>query len=693
MNNWTARRRGRVLLACLVLISLFHLPAAGHVSALAHAPGEDPFVNTRLSPDLNRISAQAIHTQTVRVIAQAQKGNIAGLRDEIIRQGGKPLGELELIDAVVAELPAISLNSVANAPDSLYLSADSQTFSSVVETGSQIHLLATTGASQVIGADGLANNRSSVVQQSGYIARTGVNGSGVTIAVLDSGIYGGDGLHSDLRSLTNSSSSRVIYRRNFVSEEPLSEQQLRVGYDPYGHGTHVAAVAAGAGLDSMRMTGGAATFAGMAFNANLIDLRVIRSDGMGRVSDTIAALQWVVANRQTFNIRVANLSIGALVTDSYLRDPLCRAAESAVASGVAVVVAAGNYGKDAAGNVVYGSVLAPGNHPAVITVGAVSSQQTANRSDDTVASYSSRGPTLVDGIAKPDLVAIGSSVVASCSPDAQLARSHPEAVVYSEGGTPVYLKMSGTSVAAPVVAGTIALMLQANPSLSPRQVKAILRFSAQRLASLQTLPAALALVTQGAGLVNSEAAVRVARAFNSNANRVPAGGILIGSNSNLGPTNANLEFTSIVAGEAVAWGNCIYSDGVAFLHLPIIGFRAFCTQGVRLNISLLSYLDVVLARDNMGSSGVIYTGGVTIISGVIYIGGVIYTGSVTDTLMINQAVATGQWEAENSWSQNLLDQSSEVGSAGDVLFYGEQFAGINGSRIAGPSHALYPRPR
>ena len=209
------------------------------------------------------------------------------------------------------------------------------------QTRSQIHLLAATGASQVIGADGLANSRSPVVQQSGYIARNGPNGTGVTIAVLDSGIYGGDGLRSDLRSLTNTSSSRVIYRKNFVSDEPLNEQQLRGGYDPYGHGTHVAAVAAGTGIDSMRMTSAGASFAGMAFNASLIDLRVISSDGTGRVSDTIAALQWIVTNRQAFNIRVANLSIGSLVTDSYLRDPLCRAAEAAVAAGVAVVVAAG----------------------------------------------------------------------------------------------------------------------------------------------------------------------------------------------------------------------------------------------------------------------------------------------------------------------------------------------------------------
>ncbi len=133
MNIWTARRRARVLLACLALLSLFHSPAAGPEPVLAHAPGEDPFANSRLSPDLNRISNQAIHNQTVRVIAQAQKGNIAGLRDEIINQGGKPLGDLELIDAVVAELPAVSLNAVANAPDSLYLSSDAQTFSTAVE--------------------------------------------------------------------------------------------------------------------------------------------------------------------------------------------------------------------------------------------------------------------------------------------------------------------------------------------------------------------------------------------------------------------------------------------------------------------------------------------------------------------------------------------------------------------------------
>jgi len=196
-------------------------------------------------------------------------------------------------------------------------------------------------------------------------------------------------------------------------------------------------------------------------------------------------------------------------------------------------VAAGNWGKDAQGHTIYGGILSPANSPRVITVGAVNTQQTAVRSDDTVATYSSRGPTLVDGTMKPDLVApgnkLGAAETASTSPTAS------SSYTTSGGGgllgtlvsgdtstnkpvaTGTYRVMSGTSFAAPAVAGTAALMLEANPSLTPSMVKALLMRTAQRLPVYEQMVADgqmsqfERIITEGAGEMNTSAAVTVAK--------------------------------------------------------------------------------------------------------------------------------------------------------------------------------------
>ena len=132
-------------------------------------------------------------------------------------------------------------------------------------------------------------------------------------------------------------------------------------------------------------------------------------EGVCSVSVVVAGIDWIVKNGKTYNIRVMNLSLGAAPTQSYKTDPLCLAVGRAVDAGIVVVVAAGNWGKDAQGRTIYGGILSPANSPRVITVGATNTFQTNARSDDAVATYSSRGPTLVDGIAKPDLVPPGHS--------------------------------------------------------------------------------------------------------------------------------------------------------------------------------------------------------------------------------------------------------------------------------------------
>ena len=150
--------------------------------------------------------------------------------------------------------------------------------------------------------------------------------------------------------------------------------------------------------------------AGIAPDAHLVSLRVLDENSHGVISDVIAALDYAVANKALYNIRVINLSVGAAVTESYNTDPLTLAAKRAVDAGIVVVTAAGNLGKNSRGQTQYGAITAPGNAPWVLTVGASSHQGTVNRADDVMAGYSSRGPSAIDFQAKPDVVAPGTGV-------------------------------------------------------------------------------------------------------------------------------------------------------------------------------------------------------------------------------------------------------------------------------------------
>jgi serine protease AprX len=173
----------------------------------------------------------------------------------------------------------------------------------------------------------------------------------VVIAILDSGI---DADHASF--LDRSNSVRVVYNEDFTGEGRTD--------DPYGHGTHVASLAAGNG----RISNG--EYTGIAPNANLINLRVLNADGVGTTAWVLRALDWVASNRATYNIRVVNMSLGMPAVDSYRNDPICRAARRLVDAGVVVFAAAGNNGKDSEGNKLYGHIHSPGNEPSVITVGA-----------------------------------------------------------------------------------------------------------------------------------------------------------------------------------------------------------------------------------------------------------------------------------------------------------------------------------
>ena len=152
----------------------------------------------------------------------------------------------------------------------------------------------------------------------------------------------------------------------------------------------------------------------MAPGAWIVNLKVLGADGSGTTADVIEAIDWAIANRRAYNIRIINLSLGHPVFESYLDDPLCQAAQRAADAGILVVAAAGNFGKTADGRPIVGGVISPGNTPSVLTVGAVNTRGTRRaRSDDVMATYSSRGPTAIDGVLKPELVAPGNRIVAA----------------------------------------------------------------------------------------------------------------------------------------------------------------------------------------------------------------------------------------------------------------------------------------
>lgn len=336
----------------------------------------------------------------------------------------------------------------------------------------------------------------------------GLTGDGVGVAVLDSGIQSRlDLLDSD------GVGTRIIVNQNMTSEKDA--------YDYCGHGTHVAGIIGGNGTTSAGFLF-YHSFYGIARKSNLINVRVLDSIGMGTVSQVVAGVQWVTANKTKYNIRVLNLSLGHPVGESYKTDPLCQALESAWKAGIVVVCAAGNNGRlqntanpslDNEGyGTSWGSIQSPGNDPFVITVGAAKIYD-ALRSHDRVATYSSRGPSRLDYVLKPDIIAPGNHITSLNCVNGYLENTYAKtnsvpwasySLIPFPGNSASYFQLSGTSMAAPVVSGAAALLLEKYPSLTPDTIKARLMLSADKWADPQGIANPC---TYGAGYLNIPAAI------------------------------------------------------------------------------------------------------------------------------------------------------------------------------------------
>ncbi|HET9443642.1 MAG TPA: S8 family serine peptidase, partial [Acidimicrobiales bacterium] len=247
----------------------------------------------------------------------------------------------------------------------------------------------------------------------------------------------------------------------------------------------------GSGADSATNLGG--KYTGAAPKATLVAVKAAGRNGAADVSTMLQAMHWVSAYRAQFNIRVMNLSWGTTSTQDPALDPLNYGVQRLWQEGIVVVVAAGNSGPQA------GTVLKPGDDPVVVTVGAFDDKQNADPADDSIPSWSSRGPTAA-GVAKPDLLAPGRFITSVRSFGSHIEATYPKALV-----SPSYIRGSGTSEAAAVTSGLVALLLAEHPTLTPDQVKSVLTRSASAVAGM---PAS----TQGGGRVQLEAARSLAAA-------------------------------------------------------------------------------------------------------------------------------------------------------------------------------------
>jgi serine protease AprX len=409
------------------------------LSAVPSFAGARPVLNNdaptaKFSADLHqRVDANGMVTVIVQHRQMPSSAHLKGMQG----RGATIRSKFHTIRAVTMRVPISMLAELANDPNVAYVTPD---------------------RTQKMTADPVTEEFATAVEADIAASQYAFDGSGIGIALIDSGIA----VHPDLNNA--SGVSRVVYSQSFVAGDSTTS-------DAYGHGTHVAGLIGGTGASSGTANGYSATYAGMAPNVNFINLRVLDQNGSGTDSQVIAAIEQAIALQSTYNIRVINMSLGRPVFESYTLDPVDQAVEAAWKAGIVVVAAAGNSGRSGAANG-FATIGVPANDPAVITVGATMTEMTPTRVDDQIASYSSKGPTVLDHIVKPDLVAPGNRQVSLRVAGSTLDTTYPQYEVAPTSGTAMYYELSGTSMATPVVTGAVALMLQQNPALTPDQVKA-----------------------------------------------------------------------------------------------------------------------------------------------------------------------------------------------------------------------------
>src|SRR5947209_4965863 len=382
------------IVAWLINLSLILSMSAGIMVGDTANAATSGSTRVKVSADLSKQVKSLPSGSKVSVIMRAASSWSSTLDNIIKNNGGTIKRQYSKLNMRAVDLPAAAVNALSSRTDIAYISLDAQ----VKATG---HVTLTTGTDAARAA----------------APSPTLDGTGIGIAIVDSGI---DPNHQAFKDSSNN--SRIIYNQDFTTEGRTD--------DPYGHGTHVAAIAAGNGNISQ------GAYQGIASNASIINLRVLDSQGTGSASNLLAAIDWILANYSSKNIRVVNMSLGMPAISSYTDDPVCQGVRRLVDAGLVVVAAAGNNGKDSSGQKQYGIIHCPGNEPSALTVGAANTFGTDSRSDDTVTTYSSRGPTRsywtdssgthhYDNLVKPDIIAPGNKIISAEADNNYLVTQNP----------------------------------------------------------------------------------------------------------------------------------------------------------------------------------------------------------------------------------------------------------------------------
>lgn len=391
----------------------------------------------RSHPVLMRIAAEKPE-QTVSVIVQMMAKD-ADMESYVANLGGQITKDLHIINAYAVELPVESAVELARGPNVRWVSLDAAVEDSnkgkgggknkdtdISEPLPENYFLDTLGVRQVWS--------------------NGLQGEGIAVAVIDSGVF----MDRDFSIGSKRKGTRILWQESFSANSFKTD-------DATGHGTHVAGIIGGHGGASDGI------YSGVAPSVNLINLKVSDENGVAYESDVVAAMQWIYDNKDQYIIRVVNLSLNSTVESSYHHSPMDAAAEILWFNGVVVVAAAGNKGPGGGFNT---SNAAPANDPFIITVGATDEMGTSNLSDDIFAPFSAFGVT-DNGYFKPEIVAPGKDIVSVLSASSNWNQDYPERIIMNGE----YFRLSGTSMAAPMVSGAVALLLQDEPDLTPDQVK------------------------------------------------------------------------------------------------------------------------------------------------------------------------------------------------------------------------------
>jgi len=431
----------------------------------------------KTQPELLQL-AYSNPAQTVSVIVQ-KNGETDSPEVQAEKLGGKVVGDLSIINSFYAEMTAKAATELSQMESVRWVSLDAETVS--------------TACTQCIDTKNLASSYISTIRaDKAWNDSAYLQGKGVGVAVVDSGINPNGDLY------TNAGTNRQTANIRFNSDYNQNTS------DGYGHGTHVSSIVGGDGSESN------GKYIGVAPMVNIINVKVSNDDGSAKSSDVIQGLQWVLNNKDAYNIRVVNLSFNSTVAESYHTSALDAAVEVLWFNKIVVVTSAGNQAN--------GIVYPPANDPFVITVGATDDKGTTSLNDDVVASFSAYGTT-PDGVVKPDLVAPGKNIIARLvNTNMGMALAHPANVI---SGT--YFKASGTSVSAPMVTGAVAILLQSEPGLNPDQVKYRLMFTANKTWSGYNATKA------GAGYLDVYAAVKTSTKYTANTNTLPSQLLTTGS--------------------------------------------------------------------------------------------------------------------------------------------------------------------